>query len=212
MTKKINIAVIDDHLLFRNGIISILDKIEDFSIIGNYNSGQELLDNLEKKKVHVALIDLSMPMMGGEQTIQLAKKKYPDLKFIVLTMHDDAQYIISSLQNGASGYLLKSVHEKELITAIREVAAGKKYYSEEVKQLMMENIADKKSSSDENLSAREIQIIKMISEGKKTKEIAAQLFVSSRTIDTHRLNIFKKLNVQNSAELIKKSLQLKLLK
>ena len=127
-------------------------------------------------------------------------------------MHDDAQYIISSLQNGASGYLLKSVHEKELITAIREVAAGKKYYSEEVKQLMMENIADKKSSSDENLSAREIQIIKMISEGKKTKEIAAQLFVSSRTIDTHRLNIFKKLNVQNSAELIKKSLQLKLLK
>lgn len=212
MTKKINIAVVDDHLLFRNGIISILSSVDDFNIVGNFNNGKELLENLEKKKIHVVLIDLSMPEMGGEQTIMLAKKKFPEIKFIVLTMHDDAQYIISSLQNGASGYLLKSVHEKELIAAINEVHAGKKYYSEEVKQLMMETIAEKKSSAEDILSAREIEVVKMISEGKKTKEIASQLFVSSRTIDTHRLNIFKKLNVQNSAELIKKALQLKILK
>lgn len=206
----IKIMVVDDHQLFRDGLLALLSKDEDIHIIGTASSSEELLEALNTKHPHVVLMDISMKEMDGLEAIRLAKHTHPEVKFVVLTMHAEGQYVVKAVRNGAYGYLLKNADEDELLEAIHTVFSGKKYFNDEISQLMIGNMA-LEGEPHKKLSNRETEVLKLVSEGKTTKEIADQLFVSTRTVETHRVNMMKKLKVQNTAELIKKAAQLKLL-
>ena len=207
---SIKIIVADDHQLFRDGIISLLSRNEHFEIVGQADSATALKKLLESTFAHVVLIDISMPDMSGLDLIEEYRAKSSDIKFIVLTMHAEGQYVVKAVRNGAYGYLIKNANEGELIDAIEDVAIGKKHFSEEISSLMINNMAIQ-GESHKKLSEREMEVLHLVSEGKTTKEIADQLFVSTRTVETHRVNMMKKLRVQNTAELIKKSAKLSLI-
>jgi len=207
---KIKIIVADDHQLFREGIISLLSKNESLDIIGEAASANELFELMDKVVPHVVLMDISMPGTNGLDAIKVARDKHPECKFIVLTMHAEGQYVVKAVRNGAFGYLIKNADENELLAAIEAVSLGRKYFNTEISQLMIGNMA-LEGESHKKLSDREMEVLELVSEGRTTKEIADQLFVSARTVDTHRVNMMKKLNVQNTAELIKKAAHLKLI-
>ncbi|MFT6865430.1 MAG: two-component system response regulator NreC [Cyclobacteriaceae bacterium] len=206
---RIRIIVADDHQLFREGIISLLNKDNTLEVIGEAANGKELFEILDQKLPHVVLIDITMPETNGLELIKQAKSKYSDVKFIVLTMHAEGQYVVKAVRNGAFGYLIKNADEQELLAAIREVASGRKHFNSEISQLMIGNMA--MEEPQKKLSERELEVLQLVSQGKTTKEIAEELFVSARTVETHRVNMMKKLNVQNSAELIKKAAHMKLI-
>jgi len=207
---KIKLAVVDDRQLFREGIISLLAKNSEFECVGEAASVDELFELLQSKEVHIVLIDISMPGKSGIDAIIRARNEYPTVKFIVLTMHAEGQYVVKAVRNGAYGYLVKNADEVELTQAIRQVALGRRYLNKEISELMIGNMADEGDSPKE-LSDRELEVLKLVSEGKTTREIAETLFVSNRTVETHRTNMMKKLNVQNTAELIKKAARLQII-
>ncbi len=208
---KIKVIIADDHQLFRDGVISILNNDKDFEVVGEVGSGEELLALLSEKLTDIVLVDLSMPGINGQEVIQAAKTKFPHLKFIVLTMHDDGQYVVKSVRSGAFGYLLKNADEKELKHAIKEVFEGRKYFNRHITELMIANMSVANSDGQLELTPREMEILKLVSQGRITKEIADTLCVSTRTIETHRVNMMKKLGVQNTAELITKAAKLNLI-
>ena len=153
---SIQLIITDDHQLFREGIISLLKHDEDIEIIGEASSGEELMSLLQELSPHIVLIDISMPGENGLDIIKKARTKYPNIKFIVITMHAEGQYVVKSVRNGASGYLLKNSDESELIQAIHTVAEGKKYYNAQISELMIGNMA-MEGESDKQLSEREIE-------------------------------------------------------
>ena len=209
--RNIKIVIADDHKLFREGLKSLLAKEENFEVIGEATNGRELLDLLPEIRPDVVLIDLSMPEVSGLEVLQEAKTRLPHIKFIVLTMYDDGQYVAKSVRNGAFGYLLKNADEEELKTAVRQVVLhGKKYFNPHISELLINSMAIQQPRA-QNLSEREQEVLYLVAQGKTTKDIAHELFVSTRTIETHRANIMKKLEVHNTAELIKKAMELKLI-
>jgi DNA-binding NarL/FixJ family response regulator len=207
---KIRVIVVDDHQLFREGIISLLSKNEDLEIVGEASSAEGLFELIESVNPNIVLIDITMPGINGLEVIEEAREKYTETKFIVLTMHAEGQYVVKAVRNGAFGYLIKNADENELIAAIKNVASGKKHFNSEISQLMIGNMAIE-GESHKKLSDREMEVLTLVSEGQTTKEIADQLFVSARTVETHRVNMMKKLKVQNTAELIKKAAHLNLI-
>ncbi|MFY0607289.1 MAG: response regulator transcription factor [Cyclobacteriaceae bacterium] len=208
---KIKIAIVDDHQLFRNGIASLLESNGDFEVILSEGSGASFLSQLENDLIpEVVLLDLTMPEMSGFDVLKILSSKYPEIKPIALSMHDDGNYIVKCVREGAKGYLLKNTDEEELIEAIKRVNKGEKYFNKTVSEQMI-GIMALEGSDPKRLSPKEQEVIKLISDGLTTKEIAAKLFVSTRTIETHRVNMMKKLGVKNSAELIKKATKLKII-
>jgi DNA-binding NarL/FixJ family response regulator len=206
----IKIAIVDDHKLFRDGISSMLTRNEDFEIIISASDGMDFFKSLDKKNLpDVLLLDITMPGMDGFEVLKRVRK-YPAIKTIALSMHDDGNYIMKCVKSGAYGYLLKNTDEDELIKAIFSVYREKKYFNKEISNRMI-NIMALEGTQLKKLSKKEAEILKLISEGLTTKEIAERLFVSTRTVETHRANMMKKLSVKNTAELIKKAVQLNLI-
>ncbi|MEP1035554.1 response regulator transcription factor [Ekhidna sp.] len=206
----LKIAVVDDHQLFREGMISLLERSDDLEVVGDSSSVNELFELLAKTKVDIVLMDVSMPGGDGLEAIEKAREEFPKVKFIVLTMHAEGQYVVKAVRNGAFGYLIKNADEAELLEAIKQVSLGKKYFNKEISHLMIGNMAIE-GESHKKLSERELEVLQLVSDGKTTKEVAELLFVSTRTVETHRVNMMKKLNVQNTAELIKKAAHLQLI-
>ncbi len=206
----IRIIIADDHQLFREGIAALLSDDEDLAIVGQAANGHELLQLLESVQPHVVLIDLAMPGMDGFTAMEKSRKRYPKVKFIVLTMHEEGQYVTRAVRHGAFGFLLKNTDEEELKQAIHTVFRGKKYFNHRISALMISNIS-LEGTLPKPLSRRETEVLQKVAEGKTTKEIASELFVSTRTVETHRINMMKKLEVQNSAELIRKAAQMKII-
>ncbi|MBT31001.1 MAG: DNA-binding response regulator [Thalassobius sp.] len=206
----IKIAIVDDHQLFRDGINALLTGKEDFEVIISVSNGVEFFEVLSKENLpDVLLLDLTMPEMDGFEVLKILKK-YPDIKTIAISMHDDGNYIMKCVRSGAYGYLLKNTDEDELINAIYTVNREKKYFNKEVSERMI-HIMALEGSQLKKLSAKESEILKLISDGLTTKEIADQLYISTRTVETHRANMMKKLTVKNSAELIRKASELNLI-
>ncbi|MEM9670992.1 MAG: response regulator transcription factor [Bacteroidota bacterium] len=207
---KINIVVADDHQLFRDGLKAMLQAWGQVNIVGEASHGSVLLTVLASQTPDIVLLDISMPQGSGIDLLPTIKQRFPNVKCIMLTMHEDVQYVLRSLKQGADGYLLKDAAEEELKTAIREVYEGNKYFKNKISDMIVANLSGARAP-ETILSEREIQIIRLVAEGKITKEIADQLYVSVRTIETHRSRIMKKLGVSNTAEMIQMAYKKKLI-
>ena len=208
---KIKIVIADDHKLFRKGLNELLKKQEDIEIVQSFANGHELLQYLDKDpKADIVLLDISMPETDGFKVLKALKEKEALIKPIIISMHTDGNYIARCAKDGAYGYLLKNADEQELTLAIRMVHKGKKYFNTEISEKMI-NFMATQSVSEDILSYKEKEVLALISEGFTNKEIANKLYVSARTIETHRANILKKLEVKNTAELIKKAAKINLI-
>jgi two-component system, NarL family, nitrate/nitrite response regulator NarL len=208
-----NLLLVDDHTLVTDGLIALLGADNNFDIKGVAQSGIEAIEMLKALKIDVVLMDVDMPEMNGIDAVKFIKKNLPDIRVIMLTMHDE-KAIIKQLQDiGADGYLIKNSPKAELINAIKSVAAGNQYFSESVNELL-QRIDEKPSVSAElaGLTEREIEIITLIAEGLSNKEIGEKLFISHRTVDTHRTNLMTKLNLHNVAGIVKFAMQNNLLR
>ena len=208
---EIKLIIADDHELFRKGLAELLRKHDDIKIVRSVGDGMEFMELINSQfEADIVLLDITMPNMDGFQVLKELKTLNSNIKPIVISMHNDGNYIAKCAKTGAYGYLLKNTDEAELILAIRSVSSGKKYFSAEISEKMI-NFMSTQSISENVLSNKETEVLGLISKGLTTKEIAAKLFVSSRTIETHRANVLKKLEVKNTAELIKKATKMNLI-
>ena len=208
---EIKLIIADDHELFRSGLAELLKKHDDIKIVKSVADGFEFMDIINSQfEADIVLLDITMPNMDGFQVLKELKTLASNIKPIVISMHSDGNYIAKCAKMGAYGYLLKNTDESELIFSIRTVFKGKKYFSSEISEKMI-NFMSTQSISENVLSNKETEVLRLISKGLTTKEIAARLFVSSRTIETHRTNILKKFEVKNTAELIKKATEINLI-
>ena len=208
---EIKLIIADDHQLFRNGLEELLRKYDDIKIVKSVADGFEFMQLAKSQlEVDIVLLDITMPNMDGFQVLKELKTLDSNIKPIVISMHSDGNYIAKCAKMGAYGYLLKNTDESELILAIRTVSKGKKYFSATIAEKMI-NFMSTQSISENLLSNKETEVLGLISKGLTTNEIATKLFVSSRTIETHRANILKKLEVKNTAELIKRATEMNLI-
>jgi two-component system, NarL family, response regulator DegU len=206
--KKIRIALVDDHKLFRNGLFAILSQVADFQVVFEATNGREFLNHPQINEIDVVLLDIKMPELDGIATTKILREKNQDLKVIILSMHDEDQFIMHLMEIGANGYLLKDSDIDEVITAIKKVNDSGIYFSDIVSRVMLKKMAKGPKSSPRffnyktDISDREIEVLKHICDGKTASEIAEHLFISPRTVDGHRLRIMEKLGVNNTAKLV----------
>lgn len=212
--EKIKILVADDHQIFRDGIKSLLAGEENIEVVAEAGDGEEVIEQVKNRPVDEVLMDIHMPNMNGVEASKLLKRHYPDIKILALTMYDDDNHILEILEAGAQGYLLKNTNKNELISAIKALAGGNSYFTEVVSHkilLQLKRVRKQriKKGKDPNmpLTEREIEVLRLIAEGLTNTQIADKLFISHRTVDTHRRNLLRKLHVSNTAGLVKYAYQ-----
>jgi DNA-binding NarL/FixJ family response regulator len=201
------LVIADDHAMFRQGIKKILQENRDLKVVGEATDGLELINLLKKIAPDVVILDISMPTIRGIEATREIKSVHPDIKILILTMHKRKEYLYHCLAAGAEGYLLKEDADTELYAAIKKVKEGGVYISPILSEELTDDFVqmcrgDLKIPSDK-LTSRERQVVKLIAEGKKNKEIAEILCISIRTVENHRANIMKKLKLRNTSELVK---------
>ena len=206
MKEKVRIVLAEDHTILREGLRALLSADPDFEIIAEVADGREAVRYVEKQVPDLILMDLSMPRMTGMDAIREIKKRYPRIKIIALTVHKTEEYLRTTLQAGADGYVLKDATHDELLMAIQNVLKGKTYLSPGVSGRVIEGYLEGKGSQIPKsrlglLSQREREVLKLIAEGYKNKEIATDLCISLKTVEKHRANLMKKLDLHNAAAL-----------
>jgi len=204
--EKQRIVIAEDHTILREGLRALLSSNPNFDIVGEAEDGQNAIRCVEKLKPHLILMDLSMPRMNGMEAIREIKKQCPETKILALTVHKTEEYILATLQAGADGYVLKDATHTELLIAINSVLLGKSYLSPGVSEKVIEGYLEgrktlKSSSSWDTLTPREREVLKLIGEGYKNKEIADYLCISVKTVEKHRANLMKKLDLHNASAL-----------
>ena len=205
--EKIRVIIVDDHQLIRDGLKALLSGFSDIEITAEAGSGEELLQKIKSNTADIALIDISLPGISGiKLTGQLALSD-PGLKVLILSMHLNEEYITGALKAGALGYLAKNTTRDELISAIRTVAAGNKYLGKEVSDVITSGYLRRINADDvlekEMLSKREVEILKLIAEGMGNKEISEKLFISIRTVESHKNHIMQKLGCRSVVEMVR---------
>jgi DNA-binding NarL/FixJ family response regulator len=210
---RYRIILADDHLLLRAGLKRILGEMAGLEVVGEAGNGLELLHLLNKITAHMIILDISMPNMRGIEAIHEIKTIRPDLKILILTMHKDKEYLHQAVSAGANGYLLKEDADIELFSAIETVRNGKIYVSPKFSDDLFDEWArirrgdSNHISEPDQLTTREKEILKLIAEGKSSKEIADLLFISVRTVEHHRANLMNKLNLKKTASLVQYAIQ-----
>ncbi|MCF0040572.1 response regulator [Dyadobacter fanqingshengii] len=218
----IRILVVDDHSVVRQGIITLLEDEEDLLIAGEASDGDEVWDMVENEAPNVVLLDLTMPRMSGIDVIRQIVPAFPDIKILVFSMHNNAEYMISAATSGASGYLQKDTSRDEMLKAIRSIAKGELYFPPYASSVIIRNLlkqiarnpepkVELEESNDKSIwkliTPREQQILKCLTEGMSSKDIAEKFDISSNTVANQRASIMKKANVKNTAELISMALR-----
>ena len=206
MEKSFRIVLAEDHTILREGLRALLSANPNYEIVGEAQDGRDAVRCVEKLVPDLVLMDLSMPRMSGMDAIRDIKKRYPEIKIIALTVHKAEEYLLTTLKAGADGYVLKDATLEELSMAINNVMEGKPYLSPGVSEKIIEGYLVGKEnsrsvSSWETLSQREREVLKLIAEGYKNKEIAEDLCISLKTVEKHRANLMKKLDLHNAAAL-----------
>ncbi|MBM4294491.1 MAG: response regulator transcription factor [Deltaproteobacteria bacterium] len=202
------IILAEDHALVRQGIKRIIEDIKDgLEVVHEAGNGRQLLDALKTVPADLVVLDISMPLLSGIEAIREIKRNFPQVRILVLTMHKKKEYLNDALSAGAHGYLLKEDAARELVTAIDTIRRGDIYVSplltSELAHLYLQTRREAAPRSEEQLTSREIEILTLIAEGKSSKEIAEQIFLSFRTIQNHRTKIMRKLGLRKSADLVK---------
>ena len=214
MTKeKYQIVIADDHQLVLDGLVSIINEMEDIQVVAAVNSGDEVVKVLEKQLVHLVITDIEMPGMDGISLLKLIKKAYPTIKVMMVSMYQEAHLIKQLIQLKVDGYILKSDDSEEWKQAVKSILRGKKHFSSSITLKLTEDHVSEKKIIDELalLTAREIEVLKLISQGLSNKQIGEQLFISHRTVDNHRTNLMDKLDIHNVAGLVRFAISNKLL-
>jgi len=206
MNQKVRIVIAEDHTILREGLRSLLSSEPNFEIVGEAEDGREAIKCVEKFRPDLILTDLSMPRMNGMEAIEEIKRQSPKTKVLVLTVHKAEEYILATFRAGANGYLLKDSTHAELVMAVKKVLSGKQYISPEISEKVIEGYLEgkktlKSQTSWETLTQREREILKLIAEGYKNKEIAEDLCISVKTVEKHRANLMEKLDLHNASAL-----------
>ncbi len=200
---KIRVLLVDDHPLVLDGIRSRLEDDPEIAIVGEAGNGEEALDMARDRKPDIVLMDINMPVMNGIEAAEKFAETLPDIKLLMLTMHDSREYITKVLKAGAKGYILKDVSSSEMLIAIKAVYQGKTYYSSGVTDILV----NESSKKEVPLTDREKTILQLLAEGNSNKHVARELDISVRTVETHRRNIKRKLEVKTSAGLVKYAIE-----
>jgi len=202
------VLIVDDHQVVLDGIQSMLEQEGSISITGKLINGPDALEFLKTNPVDVALIDINMPGMDGIELCKAIRKKHPEIRVLALTTFNEVSFITNMMKSGASGYLLKNTTKEELITAIKTIQQGEQYLAREVQEkLISASFGKKDSTFIPKLTRREKEVLKLIMEEFTTKEIAEKLFISTATVETHRLHLLNKLGVRNTAGLVKVAIE-----
>ena len=206
MKKKVRIVLAEDHTILREGLRALLSSDSIFEIVGEAEDGREAVRCVERLSPDLLLMDLSMPRMSGMEAISEIKKRHPETRIIALTVHKTEEYLLTTLKAGADGYVLKDATHDELVLAIKHVMTGKSYLSPSVSEKVIEGYLEGREgvesvSAWKTLSQREREVLKLIAEGYKNKEIAKDLCISLKTVEKHRANLMKKLDLHNAAAL-----------
>ncbi|MCD4664150.1 MAG: response regulator transcription factor [Bacteroidales bacterium] len=202
--EKLKIIIVDDHEFFRKGLALTIKKFNYAEIVAEATNGQEFLDILKNQEADIVLMDIKMPLMDGIEATRIAVHDFPQLKIVALSMFGDEQYLQSMIDAGAKGFLLKNIRTDDLDRALKIIAEGKNYYSEELLTYFTERFSKKEKEDDfyESLTERELEILQLIAKGLTNQEIADKLFISVRTVTNHRANINSKTGANNTAKLI----------
>ncbi|WNF36008.1 response regulator transcription factor [Bacillaceae bacterium IKA-2] len=204
---KPKIMIADDHGVLLSGIKLLLSKVEEWDIVGTVSCGEEAIKNAEKWKPDLILMDISMPGIGGIEATKQIKEKFPFIKIVMLTMFSEEDYLKKALKAGASGYVLKKAVDTELISAIKAVLQGETYIYPTMSSFLFKSFAETDNAKDKAnecpLSAREMEVLKYVALGFTYQEIADELFVSVKTIETHKSRISDKLNMKKRSELVR---------
>jgi len=213
--KKIRVLLVDDHAILREGIKALLEKQDDIEVVAEAADGREAIPKAVQFRPDVVVLDISMPKMDGLESTRQMKRENPDIKVLVLTMHDNEEYFFQLLRAGASGYVTKKSVSRELVSAIEAVYRGESFFCPSMAKFLLSDFLrlDKavENTSQEELTPREREIVKLIAEGYTNQQIADLLHRSVKTIESHRSNILRKLGIHDSIELVKYAVRKKLI-
>ncbi|MGC9404183.1 response regulator transcription factor [Vibrio genomosp. F10] len=207
MNEIIRVVIVDDHQVVLDGFIARLELEKDIEVIGTASNGIEAIDKVRDLKPDVVLMDVSMPLMNGIDATRLIREEFPDAKILMLTMHDQREYIMKVMQAGAVGYMLKEITAEKMVQAIKTVNQGSTYFCETATQTLFSENVIPSSSTVSPLSRREEAVLKLVAQGNSSKKVALLLDISCRTVETHRQNIKHKLGLNSTVELAKYAIE-----
>jgi DNA-binding NarL/FixJ family response regulator len=202
----VSVLVADDHGVLREGLRSLIERAPDIEICAEAADGREALEQLEKQPPDVAILDITMPRLGGLEVVEAIRTRHPSVKVILLSVHTEAHVIQSAVALGVDGYVLKSARTSELMEAIRAVMDGGSYFSPPVAREIAAQARDPRRKGDEpftQLSAREREVLRLIAEGRSAKEVAGELHISTKTVEAHRTSLMRKLGARKATELVR---------
>jgi two-component system, NarL family, response regulator DegU len=216
MTNKIKVAITDDHEVVRTGLIGILKQYEDIEIVLEANNGQELIEKLKSKPVDVIILDIKMPILDGLQTLKIIRESDPSVRIIMLTVHETKSFILESVEGKANGYLNKKAKAEEIYIAIKKSLSEGFYYSEFACDILFKNIIIKnniipfKTEPSDEFDEKQWKVLKLLYDGKTSKEISKELFLSKSLVDKVRSSLLKVTNTNSTSDLIKWSYENKI--
>ncbi|EJL6390868.1 response regulator [Vibrio vulnificus] len=207
MDKPIRVVIVDDHQVVLDGFMARLEMESEIDVVGTASNGLEALDVVKQHKPDVVLMDISMPILNGIEATRMIKAEWPEAKILMLTMHDNREYIMKVMQEGAVGYMLKEISAEKMVQAIKTVNQGSTYFCESVTQTLFTQEIVPAAQRPNPLSRREEAVLRLVAQGHSSKKIATLLEISYRTVETHRHNIKHKLDLNSTAELAKYALE-----
>jgi len=201
-----SVLVADDHGIVREGLRRLLDAEEDLTVCGEARDGREVLEQVERCRPDCVVLDITMPRLGGLETLERIRGKHPRTKVVLLSMHADSPFIQSAVNLGADGYVLKNGRAGEVVSAVHAVLAGGNYFSPPVAREIVEQLREPRSAGSEPytlLSSREREVLLLIAEGLSAKEVARELDISTKTVEAHRTSLMRKVGVRKATELVR---------
>lgn len=218
MKRKMRLLIADDHSVVRDGIRSVLKSSPEYRIVAEAEDGEQAVTLAQRHRPDVIVMDISMPRLNGIEATALIKKQNPDIKVVILTVHEDEEYVYQILRAGASGYVLKSAGKREIFAAIKSAISGERFFSPGISNIIIDSFVRRANDQDNRrehsptqtgnqLTKRETEVLRYIAQGYTNRKIAETLFLSIRTVNTHRTKLMQKLDIHDTARLVRYAIQ-----